>query len=139
MLTTYLLASAIGQASFSLVVPLQIAETQGINFGDIANLESARCRVVANLRTGDACVESEWATGVIRVSGAADERVMINLLPVFADDISFIPLLSNGTQSDMYLVQDGGVDITIGGELSLHKPLPLGQYQISYMVEVIYQ
>ncbi|MBL4815607.1 MAG: hypothetical protein JKY74_09010 [Shewanella sp.] len=139
MLTTFILASIIGQASFNLVVPLQIAETQRINFGDIANLESARCRVAANLRSGDACVESEWATGVIRVSAAADETIMIHLSPVFADGISFTPLLSNGTQSDMYLVQDGGVDISIGGELTLDKPLILRQYNISYMVEVNYQ
>lgn len=125
MLTTFILASVIGQTSFNLVVPLQIAETQSINLGDIANLASARCRVVLNLRSGDACVESEWGPGVIHISGAADESVMIHLSPVYAGDISFIPLLSNGTQSDKYLVQDGGLDISIGGELILQKPLTL--------------
>ncbi|MPY24116.1 hypothetical protein FM037_15435 [Shewanella psychropiezotolerans] len=139
MLTTFLLASIIGQTSFNLVVPLQIAETQTINLGHISNLESARCRVASNLRSGDACVESEWGSGVIRITGGIDESIMMRVSTVSADGISFIPLLSNGTQSDMYLIQDGVLDVSIGGELTLLKSLALGQYKISYMVEVNYQ
>lgn len=138
MLTTLLLASIIGQASFNLVAPLQIAETQTINLGNIANLESARCRVASNLRSGDACVESDWASGVIRITGGIDESIMIQVSPMNVAGINFIPLLSNGTQSDIYFIQDGVVDVFIGGELTLLQPLALGQYKISYMVGVNY-
>ncbi|CAM3347802.1 hypothetical protein [Shewanella violacea] len=139
MLTSFILASIIGQASFNLVVPLQITETQTINFGDIANLVSARCKVAANLRTGAACVESEWDTGVIRITAEAGESVIIQVSSVMAEGMSFIPILANGTQSDVYLVQNGFLDISIGGELTLQKTLGLSLYTISYMVEVNYQ
>ena len=139
MLTSFLLASIIGQASFNLVVPLQITETQTINFGDIANLVSARCKVAANLRTGAACVGSEWDTGVIRITAQAGESVIIQVSSVITGDMSFIPLLANGTQSGVYIVQNGFLDISIGGELNLKKSLGLSLYTISYIVEVNYQ
>ncbi|BAJ02316.1 hypothetical protein SVI_2345 [Shewanella violacea DSS12] len=95
--------------------------------------------MAANLRTGAACVESEWDTGVIRITAEAGESVIIQVSSVMAEGMSFIPILANGTQSDVYLVQNGFLDISIGGELTLQKTLGLSLYTISYMVEVNYQ
>lgn len=138
MLTAVVLASVLGQAGFNLVMPLQISETNEINFGDIVNTPSLSCTVTMTKRSGSSCLSSDWRAGSFHIIGGAGDQVSVTLSSVYDNDLSFKPLLSNGIQNQIYDLKDGELDIPIGGELTLNEPLNSGKHIINYTIDITY-
>lgn len=133
-----LLASAVAQAHFTLVSPLEIEETQALDLGMITNQTSLYCQLDASQRQGNACVDSDSQLAKFYFSGAAQTQIQVILHPVTNSSLTFMPLLPNGSQAQTFSLAQGPLMVEIGGRLDITGAAALGEQSISYTIEVNY-
>lgn len=134
-----LLATAIAQAHFTLVAPLSVGEQRPLELGNIYAVASSECQLLAGVQSGNGCSGGSVQTGQLRLIGNPDARVSVSLSPVIVDDISFAPLLPNGSNSQQFQLGAEPLIIEVGGKVTLLKDSQVGQRSLNYTIEVLYE
>jgi hypothetical protein len=133
-----LLASAVAQAHFTLVSPLAIEETQILDLGKITNSASLYCQLDASQRQGNGCVNSQSQLAKFYFSGAANSQIKVVLQPMSNSEFTFTPLLPNGGQIQTFTLDQGPLEVAIGGRLDVKAGASEGEQALSYVIEVNY-
>ena len=138
MLSFLVLASAIGQAQFNLVLPVSIAQITDIELGDVYNTAHSRCVLTTTSRKGDGCAASDSALGKLKLQGSEGQSVLIKVSSAYNSYVEFTPILPNGSQQQLFSLSMS-TPIFIGGEIKVKPNESVGPASISYLIEINYQ
>ena len=115
----------------------------GIDFGRIVSMANSSCALNAasGSLNGDACLDTVGIPGDVEVQADANQSYSITLFPPsgVTNQISFQPLLSNGSNSDNVTAgADGRINFKVGGVLTTGGIVPTGSAtsQFSYTIRV---
>ena len=137
MLSFLVLASAIGQAQFNLVLPVSISQITDIELGDVYNTAHSRCVLTTTSRKGDGCAASDSALGKLKLQGSEGQS-LIKVSSAHNSYVEFTPILPNGSQQQLFSLSMS-TPIFIGGEIKVKPNESVGSASISYLIEINYQ
>lgn len=104
------------QATYNLIAPIALSQNTELSFGDVSGAAGSQCVLDrAGTATGAGCLGGSVAAGSVKITGAADAAITLNVVGSSANNVTFTPDFDGTINS----LTGGDLDIAIGGTLDI--------------------